>query len=67
MTATGRTYRATGVVLTTGTFLRGRIIMGEQTASAGRAGEAPSIARRKTWANSRFPLLRLEDRHASAH
>ena len=44
VTATGRTYHAASVVLTTGTFLRGRIIMGEVTASAGRAGEAPSIA-----------------------
>ena len=42
-TATGRTYLARSVVLTTGTFLRGRIISGEFTSSAGRSGEAPSI------------------------
>jgi tRNA uridine 5-carboxymethylaminomethyl modification enzyme len=42
-TLDGRTYRARSVVLTTGTFLRGRIHMG-LTASlpAGRAGESPA-------------------------
>jgi tRNA uridine 5-carboxymethylaminomethyl modification enzyme len=43
VTLDGRFYRAGSVVLTTGTFLRGRIHMG-LTASlpAGRAGEAPA-------------------------
>jgi tRNA uridine 5-carboxymethylaminomethyl modification enzyme len=42
-TLDGRTYRARSVVLTTGTFLRGRIHVG-LTASlpAGRAGESPA-------------------------
>jgi tRNA uridine 5-carboxymethylaminomethyl modification enzyme len=42
-TLDGRTYRARSVVLTTGTFLRGRIHLG-LTASlpAGRAGESPA-------------------------
>src|SRR5689334_17295485 len=60
VTATGRTYRARSVVLTTGTFLRGRIISGEFTASAGRAGEAPSIALAENLGELRFPLLRLK-------
>ncbi len=60
VTATGRTYRASAVVLTTGTFLRGRIIMGDVTASAGRAGEAPSIALAENLGELKFPLLRLK-------
>lgn len=60
VTATGRVYRAPAVVLTTGTFLRGRIIMGEVTQSAGRAGEAPSIALAESLGELAFPLLRLK-------
>ncbi|MGI8587520.1 MAG: tRNA uridine-5-carboxymethylaminomethyl(34) synthesis enzyme MnmG [Chloroflexia bacterium] len=60
VTATGRIYRAPAVVLTTGTFLRGRIIMGEVTASAGRAGEAPSVALAEHLGELKFPLLRLK-------
>lgn len=41
--ASGTEYRAASVVLTTGTFLRGLIHLGEQKTSAGRVGEAPSI------------------------
>ncbi|MGE0698352.1 MAG: tRNA uridine-5-carboxymethylaminomethyl(34) synthesis enzyme MnmG, partial [Hyphomicrobiaceae bacterium] len=40
----GRELRAGAVVLTTGTFLRGLIHMGEQQIPAGRVGEAPSVA-----------------------
>jgi tRNA uridine 5-carboxymethylaminomethyl modification enzyme len=40
----GRTIRAGAIVVTAGTFLRGRIHQGEGgTVGAGRAGEAPSI------------------------
>ena len=56
-----------GVVLTTGTFLRGRIIMGEVTASAGRAGEAPSIALAENLGELEFPLRAAQDGHAAAH
>ena len=41
----GITFYGTAVVVTAGTFLRGRIYMGQEAgAGAGRAGEAPSIA-----------------------
>src|SRR5690349_24917136 len=43
-TMDGRCYHADAVVLTAGTFLRGRIHLGLETqVPAGRAGEAPSV------------------------
>jgi len=43
VTLDGRKYRSTAVVLTAGTFLRGRIHLGLDTqVPAGRAGEAPA-------------------------
>src|SRR5687768_14444820 len=39
----GRTIATPAVVLTTGTFLRGLIHIGEQQIPAGRVGEAPSM------------------------
>jgi tRNA uridine 5-carboxymethylaminomethyl modification enzyme len=41
--ADGRAIVAAGVVLTTGTFLRGLIHLGEKSTPAGRYGEAPSL------------------------
>ena len=41
--ADGREFGAGAVVLTTGTFLRGLIHIGERQIPAGRAGEAPAI------------------------
>jgi len=58
--ANGLAYRAKTVVLTTGTFLKGRIIMGDYLASAGRAGEAPSIQVSNNLAELGFPLHRLK-------
>jgi tRNA uridine 5-carboxymethylaminomethyl modification enzyme len=41
--ATGEIYRAPRVVLTTGTFLKGVIHLGEKRIPAGRVGDAPAI------------------------
>ena len=43
VTTDGRRLSAGAVVLTTGTFLRGLIHIGERQIPAGRAGEAPSL------------------------
>ncbi|MEM7073281.1 MAG: FAD-dependent oxidoreductase, partial [Pseudomonadota bacterium] len=40
----GRQIRSGAVILTTGTFLRGRIHLGQKSWSAGRAGDAASLA-----------------------
>jgi len=40
--ADGRSFRAGAVVLTTGTFLRGRIVIGDEEWAAGRIGERPA-------------------------
>ncbi len=42
-TGDGRRVRAGAVVLTTGTFLRGEIHLGERRIPAGRVGEAPAL------------------------
>lgn len=44
VTQMGLTFRAQAVVLTTGTFLGGRIHIGQQQHAGGRAGDAPSNA-----------------------
>lgn len=43
ITADGQTFRSERVILTTGTFLKGLIHIGDQRTAAGRFGEAPSI------------------------
>ncbi|MBI2888266.1 MAG: tRNA uridine-5-carboxymethylaminomethyl(34) synthesis enzyme MnmG [Chloroflexi bacterium] len=42
-TAVGGRYLASCVVLTTGTFLSGRLVVGESTTPGGRAGEFPAV------------------------
>ncbi len=42
-TEDGRTFGAGRIVLTTGTFLRGMIHLGEKRVPAGRVGEAPAL------------------------
>ena len=42
-TTIGKVYQAKKVVLTTGTFLRGKIHIGENTSNNGRAGEPPAM------------------------
>ncbi len=59
-THTGRVVAARAVVLTSGTFLRGRAITGEAIWPAGRAGEAPAIALADDLASLGFPTVRLK-------
>jgi tRNA uridine 5-carboxymethylaminomethyl modification enzyme len=56
----GRICSAGAVVLTTGTFLRGLIHIGDQTTPAGRVGEAPSIGLSNTLARIGLTLGRLK-------
>lgn len=58
--ADGRRFVTGTVVLTTGTFLRGLIHIGETRIAAGRLGEAPSVALAATLARHGFPLGRLK-------
>jgi tRNA uridine 5-carboxymethylaminomethyl modification enzyme len=56
----GRAIGAGAVVLTTGTFLRGLIHIGEQKTAAGRVGEAPAIGLALTLERLGFALGRLK-------
>ena len=56
----GRRFGAGAVVLTTGTFLRGLIHLGEQQTPAGRVGEAPSLGLSLTLERFGFALGRLK-------
>jgi tRNA uridine 5-carboxymethylaminomethyl modification enzyme len=58
--ADGREISAGAVVLTTGTFLRGLIHIGEQKIPAGRVGEAPAMGLSRTLENIGFALGRLK-------
>jgi tRNA uridine 5-carboxymethylaminomethyl modification enzyme len=58
--ADGRRFDARTVVLTTGTFLRGLIHIGEQQTPAGRVGEAPSLGLSRTLERFGFTLGRLK-------
>ena len=56
----GREVRAGAVVLTTGTFLRGLIHIGERQIPAGRVGEAPALGLSATLERAGFTLGRLK-------
>ena len=58
--ADGQQVGAGAVVLTTGTFLRGLIHIGEQRVPAGRAGEAPALELSATIARLGLTLGRLK-------
>jgi tRNA uridine 5-carboxymethylaminomethyl modification enzyme len=58
--ADGRMLRAGAVILTTGTFLRGLIHIGERQIPAGRVGEAPAIGLSLTLERIGFALGRLK-------
>ncbi len=60
VTAAGETIAAPAVVITTGTFLRGLIHMGEAQIPAGRVGEPPSTGLSVTLARAGFGLGRLK-------
>jgi tRNA uridine 5-carboxymethylaminomethyl modification enzyme len=58
--ADGRELTAGAVVLTTGTFLRGTIHIGEKKIPAGRVGEAPALGLSSTLEAFGFTLGRLK-------
>ena len=58
--ADGRRLAAGAVVVTTGTFLRGLIHLGEKNWPAGRVGEAPALGLSKTFERTGFALGRLK-------
>ncbi|KAA2237844.1 tRNA uridine-5-carboxymethylaminomethyl(34) synthesis enzyme MnmG [Salinarimonas soli] len=58
--ADGRELRARAVVLTTGTFLRGLIHIGEVKIPAGRVGEGPALGLSSTLERFGFTLGRLK-------
>src|SRR5215813_11016642 len=43
VTGSGAQFTARSLVLTTGTFINGRLVVGEKTQAGGRAGEAPAL------------------------
>ncbi len=58
--ADGREISAKSVVLTTGTFLRGLIHIGENQIAAGRVDEQPALGLSRTLENAGFALGRLK-------
>src|SRR5579871_4046551 len=58
--ADGRSFAAGAVVVTTGTFLRGLIHIGERQIPAGRVGEAPALGLSMTLERAGFRLGRLK-------
>jgi tRNA uridine 5-carboxymethylaminomethyl modification enzyme len=59
VTAAGETVTCGRVILTTGTFLRGLIHMGDEKIPAGRVGEAASVGLSDTLSRAGFRLGRL--------
>ena len=60
VTQTGAEYRAKAVVLTTGTFLRGEIILGELKYSSGPNNQQPSIKLSEHLQELGFDLVRFK-------
>src|SRR5277367_5675992 len=56
----GRELTAGAIVVTTGTFLRGLIHLGEKNWPAGRVGEAPAMGLSKSFERAGFVLGRLK-------
>ena len=59
-TQTGVEIRARAVVITTGTFLRGLIHIGDVRIPAGRSGEFPSVSLAENLREIGFPTVRLK-------
>lgn len=59
-TRSGRDIKAATTIITTGTFLRGLIHIGDQRIPAGRVGDKPSIGLAYTFKRLGFPLGRLK-------
>jgi tRNA uridine 5-carboxymethylaminomethyl modification enzyme len=59
-TRVGVGYRARAVVLTTGTFLRGQLFVGDSVSTGGRAGEAAALGLSQSLGSSGFALARLK-------
>ena len=62
----GRELAAGAVVITTGTFLRGLIHLGEKNWPAGRVGEAPAMGLSASFERAGFTPGPAQDRHAAA-
>lgn len=60
VSADGKVYGAGAVILTTGTFLRGLIHIGERKIAGGRSGEAPAMGLSQTLERIGFALGRLK-------
>ena len=60
VTELGRRFRGEKTIITTGTFLNGRIIVGETSYAAGRAGESPAWGLSEDLAEHGFEIGRLK-------
>jgi len=59
-TRTGLELNSRSIVITTGTFLNGRILLGMNSSPAGRAGEKPSTRLSQSFLDQGFELGRLK-------
>lgn len=60
LTKRGNEYSSKAVILTTGTFLKGRIFIGEYEEESGRIGEKPATELSNSLASLGFPVARLK-------
>ncbi|AKG36884.1 tRNA uridine-5-carboxymethylaminomethyl(34) synthesis enzyme MnmG [Paenibacillus durus] len=60
VTKTGTIYRSKSVILTTGTYLRGKVIMGETTYESGPNNQQPSIKLSEHLRELGFELVRFK-------
>jgi tRNA uridine 5-carboxymethylaminomethyl modification enzyme len=60
VTHTGATYRAQAVVITTGTYLRGKVIIGEVQYQSGPNGQMPSLRLTDSLLDHGFQLVRFK-------